>query len=167
MSLDLPVGTVEQVGYEGADFVAERGFCGGEGRLGDQFVMLETKVGFFVLPVSLYFFYFFFCAPTQVEVGSGLEEVLTRTVLRTEPNLGKSDTPLPRVSTEDSRRARDVRRDATQSLYVDGAGECDIAPNWFSVFLFFSSSRLRTIGLAQPRQFVSLAGSRGLTRRGR
>lgn len=50
----------------------------------------------------------------------------TRTVLRTEPSLGKSDTPLPRVSTEDSRREREVRSDATQSLYVDGPGECDI-----------------------------------------
>lgn len=50
----------------------------------------------------------------------------TRTVFRTAPNLGKSDTPLPRVSTEDSRRVSDVRRDATQSLYVDGPGECDI-----------------------------------------
>lgn len=39
----------------------------------------------------------------------------TRTVLRTVDRRGKSDTPVPRVSTEDSRRASEVRSEATQS----------------------------------------------------
>lgn len=37
-----------------------------------------------------------------------------RTLLR----RGKSETPLSRVSTEDSRNLRDVRREETQSEYV-------------------------------------------------
>lgn len=40
LALDLPVGAVEEVRHEGADLVAEGGFGGGEGRLGDEFVVL-------------------------------------------------------------------------------------------------------------------------------
>ena len=46
-------------------------------------------------------------------------ERLTRTVLRTLTRRGKSDTPLSRVSTDDSRNLRDVRREETQSEYVE------------------------------------------------
>lgn len=48
-------------------------------------------------------------------VWGGGETKRTRTVLSTDPSLGKSETPFPSVSTEDSRRLRDVRREATQS----------------------------------------------------
>lgn len=40
LALGLAVGAVEEVGHEGADFVAEGGFCCGEGGLGDEFVVL-------------------------------------------------------------------------------------------------------------------------------
>lgn len=46
----------------------------------------------------------------------GGKRARTRTVFKTELNLGKSATPVASVSTELSRRVRDVRSDATQSL---------------------------------------------------
>lgn len=49
-------------------------------------------------------------------MGGGERGIRTRTVLSTEARRGKSATPLPRVSTDDSRRVSEVRREATQSL---------------------------------------------------
>lgn len=40
LALDLAVGAVEEVGDEGADLVAEAGLGGGEGRLGEELVVL-------------------------------------------------------------------------------------------------------------------------------
>lgn len=45
--------------------------------------------------------------------------IRTRTVLRTDDRRGKSSTPLPSVLTEDSRKEREVRKEATQSLYEE------------------------------------------------
>lgn len=42
--------------------------------------------------------------------------LLTRTVLRMVMRRGKSDTPFPSVSTDDSRKLRDVWSEVTQSL---------------------------------------------------
>lgn len=51
----MAVGAVEEMGDKGADFVAEGGFCGGEGWLGDEFVvLLKSFVQFF----NLVFFHF-------------------------------------------------------------------------------------------------------------
>lgn len=45
LALDLPVGAVDEVCHEGADFVAEGGFGGGKGWLGDEFVVLLFFLG--------------------------------------------------------------------------------------------------------------------------
>ncbi len=52
----------------------------------------------------------------------GTKGVYTLTVLRTEIRRGKSDTPVASVSTEDSRKEREVRSEVTQSPYVDRFG---------------------------------------------
>lgn len=109
--LELAVGAVEEEGNVRAYFVAERSFCGGKRGLGDEFVVLLC------VALVLCSFYNILCFSDRVVFDMGGEK-RTRTVLRMVMRRGKSETPLPRVSTEDSRKLREVRREVTQSLYV-------------------------------------------------
>lgn len=128
LALQVLVGAVEEQRDKGPDLVAQGGFGGGEGWLGNQLVVLLR--GVFLGSALLY--------PTRVlvclccvrggcevaRVRGGLGKAgnwgdkgkHTRTVLSTDERRGKSCTPVPRVATEDSRKESEVRSDVTQSL---------------------------------------------------
>lgn len=106
-AVNVRIGAIEQGGNSRTYLVAQRGFGGCEGGLGNELVVLGSR--YLVSNAAL----------ERRERDGGLQFGrllgLTRTVLSTLISLGKSATPFPSVSTEDSRCDKDPRRAATQS----------------------------------------------------
>lgn len=98
-AVDVGVGAVKENRDGGANFVAERCLGGRKGRLGDEFVVLESL------------------GQLRSAVVGEEEAMRTRTVFSTFTRRGKSDTPAPRVETELSRWEREFCSDRTQSPY--------------------------------------------------
>lgn len=97
-AVDMRVGAAEKDGNSGAYLIAQGSFGGGEGGLRDEFVVL-WKV-------------------RQERDLLEQRQRLTRTVLSTPMSRGKSATPVPKVSTEDSKCDKEPRRVLTQSPYA-------------------------------------------------